>query len=252
MKKYLTWISLLFVLTAIIIGCTKSTDSTGTGKLNIFLTDAPANYSSVNVVFSEISAHIDSDWVQILHEPEDIDLLQYSNGETFLLASEEIDAGHYTQIRLIIDSAYVTIDGNKEVMKVPSGAKTGLKFGPQFTIEEGSTYTLVIDFNADKSVVKNGQGYALKPHIRVIAKASSGSISGTVLNPSANPVATATKESDTFSTYVDTLTGNFMLAFLPEGTYTVAIEDTNGLSFSKNDVMVTPGQDNDLGNLTLE
>ena len=252
MKKYLTWISLLFVLTALIIGCTKSTDSTGTAKLNIFLTDAPANYSSINVVFSEVSAHIDSDWVQIMHEPEDIDLLQYSNGETFLLASAEIDPGHYTQIRLIIDSAYVTIDGNKEVLTVPSGAKTGLKFGPQFTIEEGSTYNLVIDFDASKSVVKNDQGYSLKPHIRVIAQALSGSISGTVLNPSANPVATATKESDTFSTFVDTLTGDFMLAFLQEGTYSVVIEDTNGLSFSTDDVVVTPGHDNGLGELTLE
>jgi hypothetical protein len=252
MRKYLTWISLSFVLTALIIGCSESTDSSGTGKLNILLTDAPASFNSVNVVFREISAHIDSDWVQILNEPEDIDLLQYSNGETFLLASEDIDPGHYTQIRLIIDSAYVTIGDTSEELTVPSSAKTGLKYGPQFSIEEGSTYTLVIDFNADKSVVKNGQGYALKPHIRVIAQALSGSISGTVLNPSANPVATAVKESDTYSTSVDTSTGDFVLAFLPEGTYSVAIEDTNGLSFSNDNVTITPGQDNDLGNLTLE
>ena len=43
-----------------------------------------------------------------------------------------------------------------------------------------------------------------------------------------------------------------MLAFLQEGTYSVVIEDTNGLSFSTDDVVVTPGHDNDLGELTLE
>ena len=43
-----------------------------------------------------------------------------------------------------------------------------------------------------------------------------------------------------------------MLPFLPEGNYTVAVEDTNGLAFDQNAVMVTSGQDHDLGDLTLQ
>ena len=179
MRKYILKTSIFVLLVLFLSNCSTSTDSKN-GTLRILLTDAPANYESVNVIFSEISAHIDSAWVNVMVDPTNIDLLQYSNGETFLLASEEIDPGHYTQIRLKIDSAYVTIDGMTHELSVPSATKTGLKFGPQFTINEGSTYTLVIDFDANKSIKRNGQGYSLQPHIRIIAQATSGSISGTV------------------------------------------------------------------------
>jgi len=251
MRKYILNTSFSILIALFISNCSSSTDSKN-GTLRVLLTDAPASYESVNVIFSEISAHIDSAWVNVMVDPTNIDLLQYSNGETFLLASEDIDPGHYTQIRLKIDSAYVVKDGMMHELSVPSGAKTGLKFGPQFTINEGSTYTLVIDFDASKSVKRNGQGYTLHPHIRVIAQAGSGSISGTILNPTAMPVASAITGIDTVSTFVDVSNGDFMLPFLPEGAYTVTVEDTNGLAFSQNAVMVNAGQDNDLGDISLQ
>ena len=43
-----------------------------------------------------------------------------------------------------------------------------------------------------------------------------------------------------------------MLGFLPEGTYTVSIVDTSGLSYSAEDVSVAAGSKTDLGDITLE
>ena len=43
-----------------------------------------------------------------------------------------------------------------------------------------------------------------------------------------------------------------MLAFLPEGVYTVSISDTLARSFEKSDAEVVAGTDNNLGELTLQ
>ena len=252
MRRYVFSRLLLLSTMFMLSYCSSSTDS-NSGRLKVLLTDAPASYNSVTVYFSEISAHLDSEWVNVLTEPMGVDLLQYSNGQTYLLASEEVAPGHYTQIRIKIDSAFADIDGTLHALTVPSGAKTGLKFGPQFTINEGSTYTLVLDFDANKSVVKSGQIYKLQPHIRIISQAVSGSVSGTVLNPADAPLAAAIQGEDTLTTsFVDVNSGNFMLAYLPEGLYTIAVKDSNGLVYKQDDVSVAVGQDNNLGDITLQ
>ncbi len=43
-----------------------------------------------------------------------------------------------------------------------------------------------------------------------------------------------------------------MLAFLPEGSYTVSLRDTLDQSFGKNDVPVVAGSDNNQGIITLQ
>ncbi len=257
-KSFIVFTLMLFTVLAL-NNCSRDTAGldAGSATLTISLTDAPAAYDSVVIVFSEISAHIDSQWVHILRDPLRVNLLDWSNGETFLLGSEDVPAGKYSQIRLIIDSAFVGVNGEVHEMFVPSGAQTGLKLGAHFTVNEGSTYSLVLDFDAGRSVVvlspkHNPRGYILKPHIRVVAQAQTGSISGKVLNPEAAPFAYALVGTDTItSTPVDTTTGYFKLAFLPENSYTVIVEDTAGKDFSRDSVSVQAGKDNFLGEIIL-
>jgi len=141
---------------------------------------------------------------------------------------------------------------------VPSGAQSGLKLVHQFTINPGSTYDLIIDFDAQRSVVSTGppnnpHSYKLKPTLRVAPKAITGSISGTVTNPLDLPVAFALAGTDTVtSSAVDAGNGNFMLAYLPEGAYTVSISDTLGRTASVNNVNVVAGANQDLGTITLQ
>lgn len=228
------------------------------GYIVVHLTDAPANFDAVNITFSEISAHIDSEWVTIhLKADSTVNLLDWTNGKSIILGQAEIPAGHYTQVRLKIKAAEIVVDNKTFPLDVPSGAQSGLKFGLNFTINPGSTYELVLDFDVNKSIVTTGpkkdpNGYKLKPHIRVISKAVSGSISGTVTNPNDMPSAYAIQNSDTTtSTSVDTLSGFFMLSFLPEGSYTVSIEDTTGKTFIRENVNVIVGTTNNIGDITL-
>lgn len=66
-------------------------------------------------------------------------------------------------------------------------------------------------------------------------------------------VAYAIAGSDTVtSTLVDRDSGEFMLAFLPEGLYRISIQDTLDQSFEKNDVQAVAGSDNDIGTISLQ
>ncbi len=256
---------LLAVLSAcvglVMTGCNRQATepSAPTGRLVVHLTDAPAAFEAVKITFSEISAHIDSEWVKVtLKSDSTVNLLDYSNGRTLILAQGDVPAGHYTQIRLKIKSAQVQIDGLTYPLDVPSGAQSGLKFGLHLDVHPGSSYELVIDFDANRSIVmtgpKNSPGsYKLKPYIRVISRAMTGSITGAVSNPSDLPVAYAIQDADTIaSTMVDPLSGGFMLAFLPEGSYTVALRDTLGRAYTKDSVPVLSGKSYDLGIITLK
>lgn len=262
MYRSMNLLSALIVLLFFQLGCDKDSDPASsnkpqTGKLTIYLTDAPAAvFDSVNIIFSEVSAHIDSQWVTVQGDTMKVNLLDLSNGNTIVFGSADVPAGKYTQIRIKIDDAYVVVDEQKYAMDVPSGAQTGLKLGPQFTVNAGSTYELVVDFDASRSVVITGTpsnpGYKLKPHLRVMTMALTGSISGSVTNPGHLPVAYALQGADTItSTYVDT-SGHFLLSFLPPDTYQVSVEDTLDQSAAINDVVVTAGDDQNVGEVTLQ
>ncbi len=259
--KFVIFCSSLLMLITYISSCDNEPNepSRENGYLIVHLTDAPAHFDAVYITFSEISAHIDSDWVTIqLKSDSTVNLLDWTNGKTTILAEDDVPAGHYTQVRLKINAAEVVVDNELFPMDVPSGAQSGLKFGLNFTVNPGSTYELGLDFDVSRSIVitgsqKDPKGYKLKPHIRVISKAIAGSISGTVTNPKDVPIAYAIQKSDTTtSTSVDTLSGSFMLYFLPEGSYSVSIADTTGKAFHQDNVSVIAGKDNNLGDIKLQ
>jgi len=159
---------------------------------------------------------------------------------------------------LMIQEAEVIVDGQSISLTVPSSLQTGLKLGPEFTLEPGMTYELVVDFDVARSIVVNGpkhdpNSYTLKPYLRCVPRAISGSISATITNPEHLPVAYALQNSDTItSAIVDTLGGYFQLSFLPEGSYTVSVRDTLDQFYNQDNVLVAIGENNDLGQITLQ
>ena len=72
---------------------------------------------------------------------------------TEILGSEELSVGMYTQIRLYINDANVTIDGAVYDLDIPS--KT-IKLVRGFWILPDKTTTLTLDFDAKESVHKTG------------------------------------------------------------------------------------------------
>jgi hypothetical protein len=116
----------------------------------------------------------------------------------------------------------------------------------------------MVDFDASRSIVTTGprndpNGYKLKPHLRVVAKATTGSISGMVLNPENLPFAYAIQGTDTLtSAQVSLNDSTFMLTYLPDGLYTVSVRDSLDRSYNQDDVPVVSGANNNIGLITLQ
>ncbi len=184
MKK-LGWIIAVIVVAAIIIFVTRPS-SGGTGTLRMQITDAPSslNISKALVTISEIQVHAagsegnetnttgtnttnstTAGWFRVVSGPVTYDLINITDVKQFL-GSSELAAGKYTQIRLSVDSAKVTIDGKEYTLTVPSDK---LKLVHEFTIKANKTTTLTLDFDANASVIKQGNNaYRLQPTIKVI------------------------------------------------------------------------------------
>ena len=223
------------IIAALFIGC--SDDSTGpasgNGSLKMYLVDSPSSFDSVIVFVSRVEVHRsgsndNSGWFVINNTLRSFDLLQLRNGASVVLGDSILQAGDYTQIRLILaDGNYVIDNGVKHDLIVPSGSQTGIKLNHGFTIEPNTLYELMLDFNVDKSIHITGNGqYMLKPVIRCMSMITSGTISGQVLPLDAQAIVFTTVGLDTVTTYPD-VQGFFKLMALPQGTYNVEIAPVN-------------------------
>lgn len=253
----------LLLISLTVTGC--STDSNaGMGTLEVKMHDAPADYDAVKVFIERVEVNNttgDSGWEVISEPNESYDLLELTNGVFEVIGSAELEAGLYPQIRLILsrDNNSVVIDGEEYGLTIPSGSETGVKLNVNAEVQDGIQYTLLLDFDALRSVVKTGQaqnpGYILKPVIRATNEALTGNIGGEVSPVEARPVVYAISGSDTLSTTVaDTSNGEFLLVGLEEGSYSVSVEPREG-EFSGTDIEdvdVTVGETTDLETIELE
>ncbi len=258
--RFIRLLLLLALSFSFITGCSDNDKSTSPGDstmgtLKLLLTDAPGTFDEVNITFSEISANFEDEWIIISGDDKSFDLLTLTNGVTALLGEKVLDAGQYGQIRLKITEADVVVDGTSFPLDIPSSTKSGLKLGGGFVIEPAIEISLIIDFDASRSIhtIGHKEEYKMRPVIRLIAQAESGGITGKVTNPQDVPTAYAIAGTDTVtSSLVDVENGSFTLGFLPANTYTVAVADTLGLTNSNPEVMVVVGEINELGEITLE
>ncbi|HLP11764.1 MAG TPA: DUF4382 domain-containing protein, partial [Flavobacteriales bacterium] len=136
------------------------------------MTDAPALYSNVNVEITGAEVYRQNRGWVALHINQGIyDLLTLQNNVTAVLATgEKIPTGRISQLRLILGSnnTVTTLDGSVYPMKVPSGSQSGLKVNIDRDIHTNDYIEVILDFDANASVVLNGNGeYHLKPVIKV-------------------------------------------------------------------------------------
>ncbi len=168
--------------------------------------------------------------------PGRYDLLLLQNGIDTLLAWDSIPSGQLTQIRLILGpDNYVVVAGKKETLKTPSAQQSGLKLQVNYKLEPGLRYEFWLDFDADKSIVKKGNGgYNLQPVIRVFTKNSTGSIDGYVNPPMSSKQIYSYNASgtDTVYTSADINSGYFLMVGLDPGSYTVKIEGNSNFKDS--------------------
>lgn len=230
-------------------------------RLEIRLTDAPGDYEEVNIDIQEIKVHVDdgeqsSGWKSLDVNAGIYNLLQLTNGLDTLLGSIELPAGKISQVRLVLgNNNTIKVDGQTYDLKTPSAQQSGLKINVHATLVEGITYTVLLDFDVARSVVKAGASgkYNLKPVIRAITEATSGAIAGTLSNPAATPAVYAIVGADTVGTTFANEAGKFMIKGLSAGTYTVSFSPAEGfIIMDIEGVEVMIGSVTNLGEVLVE
>lgn len=219
------------------------TPTTTMGTLAVSMTDAPAcGFDAVNVTVNKVRVHqsstasdTDAGWTDITLSPaKKINLLNLTNGVLESLGQTSLAAGHYTQLRLVLDANTGTGLANSVIrtgtttettLETPSATQSGIKLVNEFDIVAGQKLDLVLDFDACKSVLTKGNGkYALKPVIKVVPTAVNG-ISGFVSTAlvGGRVMVSAQQNGVIVSSTAPSATGEFFLSRLVPGNYDVVI-----------------------------
>ena len=222
-------------------GCSKTSENADTAKLEVRLMDAPGDFQSVVLDVRQVEVHLKDEgdpdgWKTLGFSPQAINVLDYVNGRSALLVSDDFAPGDLKEIRLILgpNSYVIGRDGQQYDLKTPSGQTSGVKLKlDKATLKTRETFQLLLDFDVAKSIVERGnwkpgndkkERYLLKPVIRVIAQDLRGGISGTVSPAAARPQILAIRSTilgpDTVSTSAD-VSGAYQIGGLPAGTYRV-------------------------------
>ena len=170
------------VLIASITGCAEqppATTSDAPPHLAVALTDAPAAFDSVWVEIASVEIEsADAGWITLASTPQRFDLLTLQNDVTAALGDATLTAGTYGQLRLIVDKASVVVAGVESSLTIASGARTGIKVPLDQMVQDGTTYTVTLDYDASASIKDTGRGYLMTPVIQVkdfVEAPSSGS-----------------------------------------------------------------------------
>ena len=256
MKRVLSYCTPLLVLFAA-AACGDNEGPTETGTVTVRISDAPADdFQSAIVYISEIAikgSGVSGDEQTISSTKQSFDLLTLQGGVTASAGSAEVPTGTYSQIRLKVDSARVTLkaghtfaDGSTTAkLTVPSGSETGIKvnFSPPVEVTSGET-VLLVDFDLSQSFVFQGphdhpNSVSFKPVIHATASDVAASISGTVTPLTALATVYAVQGTDTAATaFPSATTGAYTLRFLAPGTYTVAVKATGFVTATQAGVTV--------------
>lgn len=247
----------LFLMVGMFSACKKGD---GTARITVRMIDAPGDYEEVNIDIQDVQIKASDDngnggWVSLEGvKPGVYDLIELTGGLEAVLADAEIPAGRVSQIRLVLgDKNTVKIDGQTLALTTPSAQQSGLKIKLNADIAEGVTYSVLLDFDAARSVVATGSGkYNLKPVIKAVAEATSGSIKGLIDPKEAAPAIYAIQNSDTTSAYAND-NGEFIIKGLDAGTYKVVFEPKTGYEGQTVDgVEVVLGEVKDMGTITIK
>ena len=184
---------------------------------------------SVHKAVADSGSDTTASWIILSDADTTIDFLELVNGQVATLIEEELDAGQYSQLRLLLgDSSAIVVDGVSHQLKVPSGSQSGVKLNLGFSVDPDEIVEIYLDFDASKSIKKHPRQdrYSMNPTFKVFKSVLSGTIAGTIVDTAGtgleDVVVNAVTASDTTTTLTDT-DGNYQFILLG-GTYGLSAE----------------------------
>jgi hypothetical protein len=160
-------------LVALLTSCKKDRIESGPSASTPYyvrMTDAPAAYKAVNVDVQAVEITGQGTVHQTNMNPGIYNLLNFSNGIDTLVASFQLSMPRVEQIRLILgpNNSIVTTDNVSHPLSTPSAQQSGLKIQVHQAIQPGVPYSILLDFDAEQSIVDEGNGnFSLKPVIKI-------------------------------------------------------------------------------------
>jgi len=276
MKNNVIMIAILLFAILGLQSCSDDTEKLEkTSRLQLKLVDAPGDYEEVNVEIIDVlynSTEDDGGWTSLTPEdftPIEVDLTELIAGNELLLSDVIIPSGMLAQIRLVLgDNNTLVIEGEAEVIDLdtPSAQQSGLKLKINTELIPGYSYTFILDWDVQKSIVKAGNSgkYNLKPVIRVNAEVNSGSIFGQVVAkpiisdgtnepiPLEGAVVRVTNmNGDDITGTVSDENGDFIIQGLDAGDYKIKIEHNNYIGYESDIINVFVGKVADAGTIEL-
>jgi hypothetical protein len=248
----------LFIISALSIAVAftacKNDQSSSVTKFSVKMTDAPGAYQSIMLNVKEIQILTTEGTTTMPVGNEPFDILHFRMGKDTLLASQDIPSGQLQEVRLVLYDTgnTVTIDNVSYNLTTPSAQSSGLKLKMNADLTAGVGYTLLLDFDAARSIVKTGSNkYILKPVIRAIPHSVSGVLKGMISPASSNADIHAIIGTDTIGTIADS-TGNFYFHGLQQGSYKVDILPKSPYKpKSIENVLIANGLVKDLGTIVV-
>jgi hypothetical protein len=254
-QKTMKTLKLLFCLALLAAGvyaCKKkgADPEIQTTPYYIRMTDAPGPYSAVNINLQgiEIKGNGGTNLVMLNVNAGMYNLLNFANGLDTLIATGDLNMTKVSQIRLILGPNNTVVkNGVTYPLNTPSAEESGLKLQVHQDLQAGVAYYVLLDFDANQSIVENGNGsYSLKPVIRTVETALSGSIKGKI-NPVAQCNVTAVSGGSSYSSQVNS-TGDFIIKGLPAGTYSLNVNPVAPYaSAGVTNIIVTVGNTTNVG-----
>lgn len=243
----------LLIIGFAFVGCNKNNDDTinTTGKLKILLTDAPFPTDLVaeaNITINKIEIRRANEnegedsispYITLSEEEMTFNLLDLTSGVTASLVDLEIGTGSYDLIRLYVSKSDVTLkDGSGFNLKVPSGAKSGLKvfIKPDLVVAGGLTTELLLDFDVSKSFKAQGnpnnpsdiRGFIFSPVVKASNLSTTGTLTGIVSDINSNGLdgaqVTVLAADTVYTTSFTNESGQYTVLGIDAGTYTVNFE----------------------------
>ena len=191
---------------------------------SVRMTDAPGPYTAVYVDIQAVEVIGNGNSTMLNVNAGVYNLLDFSNGADTLIATGSLTVDKVQQIRLILGTNNSVVSGGVTYpLSTPSAQQSGLKLQVHQDLQAGVAYSVLLDFDANQSIVVEGNGsYSLKPVIRTIEVALSGSIKGKLSQAGVLASITASSGGNSYSS-VTNANGEFVIKGLPPGIYSVTI-----------------------------
>lgn len=219
------------------------------------MTDAPGPYDEVNIDLQAVEIiGTDGETITLNTTAGIYDLLTLSNGVSTQIATIGLGKVKASQIRLLLGpNNTIKVNGITYPLATPSADQSGLKINVTQTLTEDVDNDILIDFDANTSIVETGAGtYKLKPVLRTIVATTAGAIKGTITSVGSRAMVTATSASNVVYSSSVNGAGQFQISGLPAGTYQFTVTpELPALPVTQTNVVVTVGTTTNIGAISL-